>query len=355
MKRKLMVVGTGGIGRRWLTEFLVPYYEQVEITALVDVNPAALDVGDALPSGCRVQKFLDIGEGVRRATADCCVVATPPAFHEEAILGAVERGMDVITEKPLADSWEKCQRIFDAVQARGARLQVIQNYRDTPRFQVFKNVLRSHRLGRVNTLALRFLGDYRRWGSWGGKSFRHEIDHAMLVEGAIHHLDLLRFIAGADARSVTGWEWNPPWSVSRGAFNAFFLFRMENDIVASYEASGTAAGQQNLWEEETLRAECENGALCLDTMDALTISTMSPDGTVSEERVDVPNSQPAPHVAQIGRFLAWLDGSEEPETSLRNNIASQAMIFASIEANRTQSVIDVSALAETAGGRSRPG
>ena len=342
MKKKTVLIGAGGIGRRWLTEFLAAFSTEQEVAAVIDANPEVLRHAAALPQCQRAAFFADIGTGLQQTRADFCVVATPPQFHEAAILGALERGMNVITEKPLADSWTGCVRIWHAAATAGRRVQIIQNYRDTPRCVRFRDILKSGRLGRINTIALRFLADYRAWASWGGKPFRHEMAHALLVEGAVHHFDLLRFIAGADAEAVTGWEWNPPWSTSRGAFNASFLFRMGNGIVASYEGSGTAAGRQNSWEEETLRAECEFGALALGSDDTLTVSAIGADGRCVEETVPLPATFPSPHVTQLGRFLAWLDGGGEPETSLHQNMATQAMAFAAVEASRTRRVVAMS-------------
>jgi predicted dehydrogenase len=39
--------------------------------------------------------------------------------------------------------------------------------------------------------------------------FRHEMQHGLLIEGGIHHLDQLRNLCGADCQTITGWDWNP--------------------------------------------------------------------------------------------------------------------------------------------------
>ena len=63
-------------------------------------------------------------------------------------------------------------------------------------------MLTSGRLGRLNYLVSRFAADYREYGSWG--IFRHEILHALLVEGGIHHFDQIRNLAGAHCATIFG-------------------------------------------------------------------------------------------------------------------------------------------------------
>jgi hypothetical protein len=53
----------------------------------------------------------------------------------------------------------------------------------------------------------RYASDYRLRGAWA--MFRHEMDHGLLIEGGIHHLDQLRNLCGADCETIAGWDWNP--------------------------------------------------------------------------------------------------------------------------------------------------
>jgi predicted dehydrogenase len=35
------------------------------------------------------------------------------------------------------------------------------------------------------------------------------MQHGLLIEGGIHHLDQLRNLCGADCQTIAGWDWNP--------------------------------------------------------------------------------------------------------------------------------------------------
>lgn len=203
-----------------------------------------------------------------------------------------------------------------------------------------RQVLRDGGLGRINYIVARFAADYREYGAWGA-AFRHEIPHALLVEGGVHHLDMLRNLSDGDCDKIAGWEWNPPWSTSKGEFCNLYVLSMTNGVRASYEGSGTAAGEQSSWRDEYYRAECEQGAVTVGRDRIVRIHRFARGrGLLTEE---VPTIRPRfeEHRWIVNEFLDWLDGGPEPATVLRDNIQTTAMVFAAIEASRTGRVIDV--------------
>ena len=100
------------------------------------------------------------------------------------------------------------------------------------------------------------------YGSWGAE-FPHEIPHSLLIEGAVHHFDMLRNLSGGDCQSLAGWEWNPAWSSSKGEFCNLYALQMTNGVCL-VQGAGTAAGTQNIWHDEYYRVECENGSVMVD-------------------------------------------------------------------------------------------
>jgi predicted dehydrogenase len=353
-KKRCLMLGGGGMARNWLRRFFPKFVDRLEVAALVDVNREVLDdAGDflGLPAD---RRFTSMAPAFETVDADFCIVVIPPAFHEEAVMRAVRRGLPILSEKPIADTWDACQRIYAAVKQAGLKMQVIQNYRYNPAILAMRQVLRGGTLGRLNYVVGRYAQDYREYGSWGSP-FRHEIPHSLLVEGAVHHFDMLRNLSGADCARLTGWEWNPPWSTSKGEFCNLYLMEMTSGARACYEGSGTAAGEQNSWHGEYYRAECEGGAIAIGLDPAAVSVRGRPQRVVRIHRhtrgqgvatEDVPALTPAyeGHEWMIDEFLNWLAGGPTPATSLDDNIQSVAMVFAAIEASATNQVVDVQAM-----------
>jgi predicted dehydrogenase len=328
------MVGAGGFARSWINDFLPPFLEdRVEVAGLVDRDGRALDAAaDALGLGPD-QRFSNLADAFREVEADFCAIVVPPESHRQAALLAVERGMHILSEKPIADSLAATREIYHAVTENGLKMAVTQNYRFTPRILAFRTAVRNGRLGKMNYLVARFAADYRKYGSWGA-AFRHEIPDALLVEGAVHHFDMIRNLTGADCETIAGIGWNPSWSSFKGDSTGLYVMDMTNGAKALYEGNCSEAGISNPWHREYYRAECEHGALILDADGAMRVIR---DGKERAQTRKVP-ADPHGHQTIIRDFLNWLDGGPEAETSLRDNVKSMAMIFAAIDASRERQV-----------------
>ena len=113
------MIGAGGMARGWIHNLFPNFEDRIEIAALVDVQPEVLDEqGDflGLPATSR---FRTMSEAFETADADFCTIVIRPAYHREAAIGAAELGLDILSEKPIADTWEDSLAIYRAVQRAG--------------------------------------------------------------------------------------------------------------------------------------------------------------------------------------------------------------------------------------------
>jgi predicted dehydrogenase len=331
------------MGGTWLRRYLQPYRDRVEIVGIADISEMALaQAGDflGLPES---RRFLRMADAVQTVAADCVGVAVPPAFHREAVELAAAQGLPVLCEKPIADTWEDAVATYRAAKRAGIKLQIMQNYRFTPRVQTLKRVLESGQLGRAHYLVSRFAADYREYLSWG-KAFRHEMRHAILIEGSIHHFDQIRHLTGQDCRLIAGWEWNPGAPSFQGECLTLYTMQMSDGAHAQYEGSGLAAGWQNTWDHEYYRVECEGGSVVLDRDDVVRIYEHDREQGMRMREVPTVRLPRQHHEAVIGQFLDWLDGGPAPQTTIDDNLKSTAMLFGAIEASSRHEPVDVAAM-----------
>src|SRR4051812_40261813 len=108
------MIGAGGIARRH-AETLERAGEQ--LIAVCDVDPGARE---ALARAWGAAAYADGLELLARERLDAVVVATPPAAHREIAVAALERGLAVYLEKPLARTLEDAQAIVEAAERTGA-------------------------------------------------------------------------------------------------------------------------------------------------------------------------------------------------------------------------------------------
>ncbi len=355
MKKKCIMLGVGGMARSWIFDFWARQSHRMEFAALVDVNADALKaVGEKLDLPASAL-FTDAQKAFESVEADFCCIVTPPQFHRGAVELAAARGLDILSEKPIAATWQDTISIYKTVKTAGVRMLVTQNYRYTPRILTLKKAVAE--LGQVNYAVGRYASDYRVRGSWGA-NFRHEMPHSLLVEGGIHHFDQLRNLTNGDAETISGYEWHPGFV--RGAQNAFgggdsfegepcalFVMQMHNGAFAHYEGNNLASGKTNSWHGEAYRVECEGGAAILDSDHKVWILSRE-NGELREREVEPVAVEFSGHAAMPQQFLDWLEGGETPPTILDDNIKSNATLFAAITASEEKRVVNVREMLEGA-------
>ncbi|MEO6908854.1 MAG: Gfo/Idh/MocA family oxidoreductase [Abditibacteriaceae bacterium] len=347
--KRCLMIGAGGMAHSWIHEFWPPFRGRAEIVALVDVNPNTLrEAGDFLELSVS-QRFTQMATAFDAVEADFCCIVTPPAFHQQAVELACERKFDILSEKPIADTWQACCEIYQTVQAAGVKMMVTQNYRYSPRIATLKKAISE--LGLVNYVVSRYASDWReRKEGW----YIHHAPHPILVDCAIHHFDQIRNLSNADCHTISGYSYNP--ATLRGGADAFqggasfdgdacalFTLRMNSGSFAQYEGSNIASGKTNSWHEEYYRVECEGGAAVLDSDNSVRIEERS--GHVTNVReLPLEELTQVGHGAIIEQFLNWLDGDATPVTVLEDNIRSNALMFAAIESAAQSTLVDVNAM-----------
>jgi predicted dehydrogenase len=203
-RRRYAIVGTGGRGiSMWGLPLAARYGDVLEFVGLCDVNP--LRVAYARKAiGAECPTFTSLNEMLDRAKPDLLMVTTVDAFHEACIVNALERGIDVLTEKPMVIDELQCQAVLDAEKRSGRTLGVTFNYRYAPKHRTVKEILLSGEIGRVTSadfswyLDTRHGADYfRRWHRLRAKS------GSLWVHKAGHHFDLMNWWLDADPVEVT--------------------------------------------------------------------------------------------------------------------------------------------------------
>ncbi|MBX0303126.1 Gfo/Idh/MocA family protein [Haloarcula salinisoli] len=108
---KLGVIGLGNIARLHCDRLQKAGYGDV-IAAGLDVDPDARGRFAAQYDATVYEQQADL-----YADVDAVLVTTPNKFHEEYVVGALEAGLDVFVEKPLAHTVGSAERIAEAAQA----------------------------------------------------------------------------------------------------------------------------------------------------------------------------------------------------------------------------------------------
>ncbi len=336
--KRCIVVGCGGRGRYWTNSILAEMKDKVEVVGLVDIEQEPLAQGAETHGLADSALFTDTNACMDAVEADFCLISTPPWVHEENVRSAVEHGLPILSEKPVSDTLEATARIKKMVDESGLPMVVVQNYRYSPFMLAFRDVVREQRLGRLNYLIGRYAQDYNPPKSWG--RFRHEMDSALVVEGSVHHFDMLRNLTGGDCETFFGFGWIPPWADFKGECQGLYVMQMSNASYSVYEGSLTSEGIQNGWHKEYYRAECERGAVIVYNDNVVRIIRENGEDEIVEQNMDVPSEGEA----IVLEFLDYMATGTPSQTCLADNVKSVGMVFAAIQCHETGMPVHVPTL-----------
>lgn len=341
---RYILVGLGEFGARWVEAFLPDPEARglVRAVAAVDVDPARFPVAmDGLGLGID-DCFTSVDEALAARECDFVIVVVPPAHHEAVIRSAIAAGRHVLSEKPLAGDLAAAVRISKLVDAAGLKLAVTMSHRFGQDKQSLQKLLEGGSLGDLNYVVIRFTANWRRFGDWG--AFRHRMADPLLVEGAVHQLDILRALTRSNARTVYAQSWNPRWGEYAGDSTALVTVEMENGTHGLYEGAKANASTLNAWHNDYIRAECEHGTAELDRR-RLSVITSGKDGHLTRRELPLATDRSTwGHQILIDDFCAWLDGGPEPSTNVHDNLQACALLFGAVESAHTGRPLDVQRL-----------
>lgn len=125
---------------------------------------------------------------------DCVHICTPHYLHADMCVEALQRGVNVLCEKPVATTVADLERIIKAESASSATLGVCLQNRYEPNMQVLKNYTEHGVVTVCGSVFWNRDEKYYASGSWRGK-WETE-GGGVAINQALHTLDLLQYLGG---------------------------------------------------------------------------------------------------------------------------------------------------------------
>lgn len=130
------------------------------------------------------QYFTDVDEMLEKTEPDAVSLCTPSTTHAQLALKVLEKGCDVLIEKPMASTVSEAKQIIDKMVDEHRCVMVGFIERFNPAVQLAKKIIEDGEIGNV----LLFYG--RRIGSWPERIG----DTGVVKDTAIHDIDLVAWI-----------------------------------------------------------------------------------------------------------------------------------------------------------------
>ncbi len=212
MKRVLRagVVGVGTMGRNHAR-----IYHELPGTELVCVADGDAGLVSRVAQEYNTRGVTDYRE-LLRCDLDMVSVVVPTTLHGEVALAAAEAGVNVLVEKPVADTLKNASAMIDKCRQRGVKLMVGHVERFNPVFAVIKRQISglsviSITISRLGPLPPRIK------------------DVGVVIDLATHDIDIIRFLTNSEFRKVNS-------MTARGLIegredSALLSFEMESGVL----------------------------------------------------------------------------------------------------------------------------
>lgn len=184
-----LVIGVGSAGER-----------HVQAQRRLGVTTAIYDANTQLAQDKAIEHGAEAILSIEDALdwADLVHICTPDHLHTDYALQSVEKGCDVLLEKPMTTNLSDALAIQRAVSERGTNLFVGTNMRLTPSFIAIRNEVQAGSIGQLIALDTTYIHDVR---DYLQRTPWRKYQNGM-YGGGIHAVDLACWVAQEPVKEV---------------------------------------------------------------------------------------------------------------------------------------------------------
>ncbi len=234
-KFTVAIIGLGGRGYHTYAKYQHLAKDRMEIVAIADV--------DAEKVACCGEEFsvpqsgrYDSAESLLKEDklADLMIVATQDKQHKAHVLAALEKGYDILLEKPVAMNPYDCAEIERAAIKAGRTVVVCHVLRYTTFFRKIKEIIDSGAIGKVMSLqATEHVSYWHQAHSFVRGNWRNDkVETPMIVQKCCHDFDMIAWLIGAPCISIS-------------SYGALSYFKAENAPKGSAERCCDCAARED--------------------------------------------------------------------------------------------------------------
>ncbi len=209
------IVGLGFMGRMhyrcWKD------HPGAKITAICEANRKVLETAGEAPKGnvqgaadhidfTGITTFTDFDELIASGSVDALSITLPTFMHPDTTVKALQAGLHVLCEKPMALNPAECDRMIAAADESGKVLQIGHCIRFWPEYVVARDLIDSGRYGKPVAASFRRFSTLPSWSpdNWFADESR---SGGQPLDLHIHDTDYIHYLFGMpEAVSSTGDE-----------------------------------------------------------------------------------------------------------------------------------------------------
>lgn len=181
------VIGVGQIGRHHAR-----VYREIEGVELAAIADADQDAVQRIIQGTVTKGYADYVEMLDQEKPDLVSVAVPTRLHAEVASEAMQRGIHVLVEKPVASTIEEGEQLIALAESQSVILTVGHIERFNPAIAEVKRRLDAQELGQIYQMHARRLSPFP----------ARIQDTGVILDLATHDIDMMRYLLNSDVERV---------------------------------------------------------------------------------------------------------------------------------------------------------
>jgi predicted dehydrogenase len=243
-KIRIGMIGVGGmsIGHARNIKENIP---EAEIVALCDTSEASIARIKERAGLESVPAFNDYAEMLESVEMDAVEIASPHTLHYQQIMDSLDKGLHVLTEKPMVCTQEHAHALLKKRDEAGKVLMISYQRHFMPEFLHIRNRIKNGDLGELTYVSALQGQDWLRGcaGSW-----RHSLalsGGGQLNDSGSHLVDIVLWTTGLVPKEVSAFIENFTVEVD---INSSVSVRFTNGAVGNFSVIGDCPGW---WEDLT--------------------------------------------------------------------------------------------------------
>ncbi|MFP7298899.1 Gfo/Idh/MocA family protein [Neobacillus niacini] len=339
-KLRVGVIGCGSISQyRHLPEYKLN--KNVELAAVCDINE---ERAQATAEKYGAKAYTSYEELINSGLVDAVSVCTPNYLHAPITIAALNAGLHVLCEKPMATSRKEAEEMVEAAKANDKKLMIAHNQRFVPSHQRARQLIQSGEIGKIYSFRTAFgHGGPEGWSIDGKESWFFEKEKAFvgaMGDLGVHKTDLLRYVLGEEITEVGAFVETNAKDFASVDDNAVCVLKTESGIIGTLAASWAYKGK----EDNSTIIYGEKAVLRLEDDPVSSLIVQYVNGEVVNYQLGKIQSNDAggqntSHV--INKFVDAIVLDHEVPVTGEEGMKSLEVILAALESNETKQIVRV--------------
>ena len=341
---KLGIIGTGGMARSHATAYRDA--ENVELVACCDILEERARAFSKTNGFARA--YTDWEEMLDKERLDGISVVTPAAQHADISIGALDHGVAVLCEKPMAANLADAKRMLDAWQSAKVVGMINYSKRNAASLQGARDWIEDGQIGEIRHVEASYLqawlstsdmGDWRTEPKWTWRLSTRHGSQGVLGDLGCHIYDMAAFLCGDIVEISCRLETFDKGVERIGEYeldandSMVSTVTFASGVIGSIHSSRWATGYRN---REFIRVYGTGGTIEVDLNKSQTeFYRYDPEDKewLTEERAATPTN--------YARFVQWVETGEADPADFANGYKVQQYLDASFASDKSRSAVRV--------------